>query len=89
LRTAFCQSKKIKTTPIILNGDDATCTDMGYTTYVANFRDSWNMTNPQQSIRIKDIPAKGHDYAPADSLGKNIYNYFLEDENGELTEYFT
>ena len=83
------QNRTIKTTPTILEGDDATCTEKGFTTYIANFRDDWNRSEPLKTYRIQDIEPKGHDYAPADSLGKNIYSYVLKNEKGEFEEHYT
>lgn len=74
------QSRTIKTIPTIKDGDDATCTEKGYTTYIANFYDDWNRPGPLEPLRLEDINPKGHDYAPATSLGNNIKDYILDGE---------
>ena len=74
------QSRTVKTIPIIKDGDDATCTEKGYTTYIANFYDDWNRPGPLEPLRLEDINPKGHDYAPATSLGNNIKDYILDGE---------
>lgn len=65
------QHKTIKTTPKILPGDEPTCTEMGTTTYFADFRDDWNVTYPSKSEKIINIPANGHVIAPAQMMGKH------------------